>query len=145
MPHIANSRSTHPRLCGALRHQFHTLCRQNQSAGKATFSEKVIWKEQKAFPSERRFTPLALAFPLLPPFFRTDNAVKEHPSPRSKYKGVSFGSDVGAEPQLPEAGGHPGVRAGAGQGRGSRSAVAAAEMSFPRAARRLPGGTKLCL
>lgn len=86
MPHIANPGSTHPTVCGALRDQFHTLGTQNQtrSAGEATFSEKVSWKAQKAFPSQRRLTPLALTLPFLPFFFKTDDAVKKPPSPRSK-------------------------------------------------------------
>lgn len=72
MPHIANPGSTHPTVCGALRDQFHTLGSQNQnrSAGEATFSEKVIWKAQKGFPSQRRLTSLALTLPLPPSFLQ---------------------------------------------------------------------------
>lgn len=57
MPHIANPRSAHPRVCGEVRAQFHSLCSQNQnrSAEEAAFSEKVSWRAQKAFPSERTY------------------------------------------------------------------------------------------
>lgn len=44
MPHIANPSSAHPRVCGKLGLQFHTLPSQNknQSAGEAAFSEEVM-------------------------------------------------------------------------------------------------------
>ena len=72
MPHIANPRSAHPRVCGEVRAQFHTLCSQNKnrSAGEAAFSEKVIRRAQKAFPSERGLTSLALTLPFPPSFLQ---------------------------------------------------------------------------
>lgn len=72
MPHIANPRSVHPRVCGEVRAQFHTLCSQNKnrSAGEPAFSEKVIWRAQKAFPSEKGLISLALTLPLPPSFLQ---------------------------------------------------------------------------
>lgn len=65
MPHIANPRSAHPRVCGEVTAQFHTLCNQNKnrSAGEAAFSEKVIWRVHEAFPSERGLSSLGLTLP----------------------------------------------------------------------------------
>lgn len=68
MPHIANPRSTHPRLGREVRAEFHALCSQNtdRSAEETAFSAKVILRAQKAFPSERGLTSLASALPSPP-------------------------------------------------------------------------------
>lgn len=83
MPHIANPRSAHPRARGEVRAQFHTLCGQNKnrSAGEAAFSAKVIWKAQKAFPSEKGLTSLALTLPFPPSFLQTRGCCERKKNP----------------------------------------------------------------